>query len=332
MRGFLIATVLMVFAAGLFVATLKGRLSRAALVAGLVLLVAVDLWRVDAAFIATIDPTPLTQPDPLVTELMRREATEPPFRVHMWLQDQEVRPATFGIPLVGGHHPNDLARYRDLLGMAGSGGAVNLQSTNILDILAVQYLIWPTAQLGGEPQGMEVVTRAGYGEGDVALSLVKYPGLPRARLVGAAEVVPDEGAVARIMAADFDVANTVTLSEPPPIELSGAAQTGTVSWLENGLDRQRFAVTSEAPALLVVADNWYPAWRATVDGVEVPVLRANYTLRAVPVPAGTSGVVMWYDPGVLLPGLLVSFAGLLALGATVWIALTRREARDPEHA
>jgi hypothetical protein len=40
---------------------------------------------------------------------------------------------------------------------------------------------------------------------------------------------------------------------------------------------------------------------------------------------------MWYDAGVLLGGALATVAGLLAIAATVWFALTGRE-RDPEHA
>jgi hypothetical protein len=282
-----------------------------------------------------MDPRALTEPDPVVAELVRREATEPPFRVHLCCgtaADQSVGPATFGVPLVGGHHPNDLARYRDLLGMEASGPAVNLLNPNLLRALGVQYLIWPTAEQRGEPEGLEVLARSSLGGGEVYQSLVRYPGLPRARLVGAAEVVPDERAVARIMDPAFDVATTVTLPEPPPIELGGAADPGTVTWVENGLDRQVFRVEARTPALLAVSDNWYPAWRATVDGADAPVLRANYALRAVPVPAGTHEVVMWYDGGVLRGGMIASLVGVLLIGAMVVVARTGREARDPEHA
>jgi hypothetical protein len=334
-RGFVVATVLAAGVAGLAGAAVGGKLPAGAVVGVLVLLVAVDLWRVDAPFIQTMDPRALTEADPVVAELVRREATEPPFRVHVCCgtgADQSVGPATFGIPLAGGHHPNDLARYRELLGMEASGPAVNMLNPNLLRALGVQYLIWPTAEQGGEPEGLEVVARASLGGGQVYRSLVRYPGLPRARLVGAAEVVPDERAVARILDPTFDVATTVTLPEPSPIELGGAADSAGVTWVESGLDRQVFRVEAGAPALLVVADNWYPAWRATVDGAEAPVLRANYTQRAVPVSAGTHEVVMWYDAGVLRGGMLASLAGVLLIGAMVVAARTGREARDAGHA
>jgi uncharacterized membrane protein YfhO len=75
------------------------------------------------------------------------------------------------------------------------------------------------------------------------------------------------------------------------------------------------AVESDAPSLLVVADNWFPAWRASVDGDEVEVLRAYHTLRAVPVPAGSSRVEMWYHSDTVSRSLLLSVIVLLALVA-----------------
>lgn len=329
-RGFLVAVVLALVTAGLALAAAKGRVPASALVAGLTLLVAGDLWRVDAPFIRTSDPRLVTEASAIVAELVRRKESEPPFRVHVVGADQEVGPATFGIPLAGGHHPNDLARYRELIGMAGSGSAANLIHPNVLRILAVKYFIWPTAQQGGEPSGVEVVARSELGGGQTYQSLIRYPGLPRARLVGTAEVVDDEQALGRILAPDFPVATAVVLPEAPPVALSGEADPGSVTWIENALDRQRFEVEAAAPALLVVADNWYPAWRATVDGVEVPVLRANYTLRAVPVGPGRHDVVLWYDGGVLGAGLISSGLGLAALAAAAAIALAPGRRRDAE--
>jgi hypothetical protein len=81
-------------------------------------------------------------------------------------------------------------------------------------------------------------------------------------------------------------------------------------------------VVSDRPALLVVADNWFPAWHASVDGTETQVLRAYHTLRAVAVPAGTSTVAMWYQSDLLDRSRLLSVVvllGLLVLGGVgVW--------------
>jgi len=322
-RGLLVATILAAGTAGLTWATVRGHLKRGGFVAGLVLLVVVDLWRVDTPFIQLIDPTRVTRPDPVVEELVRRKEVEPPFRVAnvgSVQADQDVTPATFGIEVAGGHHPNDLARYRELIGMEGSGPATNLGNPNVLRMLNVRYLIWPTAEQGGEPQGMEVVARSSLG-GQVFQSLLTYPGLPRARLVGTAEVVPDDQVVERVLAQDFDPALTALLAEPSPVDLPGAPVQGDVQWVQVGLNRLELTVDSPSNALLVVADNWYPAWKAAVDGIEAPVLRAYHTLRAVPVGPGRHDVVMWYDAGTLRGGMLTSVFGLLVLVAVIVVSL-----------
>jgi hypothetical protein len=289
---------------------------------------------VDKPFIQVIDAQQVTQPDPIESELLRREQAEPPFRVAETgtaSADGDVGPATFGIPLAGGHHPNDLARYRDLLGMQGSNAAQNLGNPNILRLLAIRYVIWPTAQTGGEPQGLQVVARTQMQGNQVYQTLFAYPGLPRARLVGAAEVVPDDKAVARILEPAFDPGTTAVLAQAAPIQLPGGPVQGTVKWLENGVDRMHLSVDSPSNALLVVADNWYPAWKATVNGTETPILRAYYTLRAVPIAAGHQDVVLWYDAGFLRAGILSSAVAcvlLLALAA-VFFVRERRSVDSP---
>ena len=69
---------------------------------------------------------------------------------------------------------------------------------------------------------------------------------------------------------------TVTMTQPAKIELVRYANPGNLFYesesAENGL-----AVFSEV---------YYKTWRAFIDGEEVPILRANYILRAVEIPAG----------------------------------------------
>jgi hypothetical protein len=139
--------------------------------------------------------------------------------------------------------------------------------------------------------------------------------------VGSAEVVPDSQVVRRILEQDFDPAITALLAEPSPMDLPGAPVQGDVQWVQVGLDRLELTVDSPSNAILVVADNWYPAWKATVDGIETPVLRAYHTLRAVPVGPGRHAVVMWYDAGTLRNGMLISVFGLLVLVGVIVVSL-----------
>lgn len=307
-RGFLVATLLAAALAGAAWAARRGYLKPVGVALALLLLVFVDGFRVSTAFIETLDFEAWARPDPILERLVELQDTEPPFRVGSLARaGQETRPAMFGLELATGHHPNDLARYRELIGMRGSGQPENLGHPNVLALLNLRYLIYP-----GELQGLPPVLQTQVG-GQIHESLYELPTLPRARLVADATVVPEEDAVATILSEGFDPESTVLLSEPPPLELAGGPVQGGVEWIERGINRQRLRVVSDRAALLVLADNWFPAWQATVGGRDAPVLRAYHTLRAVPVPEGEHEVEVHYRSDTLRSSLAVSLGTLLLL-------------------
>jgi uncharacterized membrane protein YfhO len=91
-------------------------------------------------------------------------------------------------------------------------------------------------------------------------------------------------------------------------------------------------VQAAGPGYLLINDAWDPDWSATVNGRPAPVLRADFMLRAVAVPAGTSQVVLDYTAhyrvgGLRLPCVAVNlFSDGVMLGAWVvaGVALWRR--------
>jgi hypothetical protein len=303
-------------------------LAPAALVAGLVVLVSIDQLRVDGTFVQVIDFDTWARPDPNIQTLLEREAAGvEPYRLLVLTDDgQEVKPAMYGIDLVAGHHPNDLSRYRELIGMVGSGMPENLFDTDIRRLLNVRYIVWPDFQLGAAPEG-GVIAQTQLREGQVYESLLSDAGLPRARLVGGVVVKSDAEAVPYMLSDAFDPEREVVLAEAPPVALEGGPVTGEVHWLEREPNRLRLAVTTDRPALLVVADNWFPAWRASVDGAEAPVLRAYHALRAIPVEAGEHTVEMWYHSQVLTASFGVSLATSIVLVALALFGIVRDRRR-----
>jgi uncharacterized membrane protein YfhO len=55
-------------------------------------------------------------------------------------------------------------------------------------------------------------------------------------------------------------------------------------------------VDAPADGYLVLNDPYHPWWRASVDGRDAPILRANVLFRAVPVPAGRHRVEFAFEP------------------------------------
>ena len=135
----------------------------------------------------------------------------------------------------------------------------------------------------------------------------------RLYLVGGYELQEGQvGALHRVLEDDFDLGNKVVLEGDPGVEFDPNA-TGRVLSRSEGSNRVTAKVTASGPMLAVLSDRWYPGWRATVNGTEAPVLRANGVFRAVPVPAGVSDVEFRFAPGSVLLGAAISLGGLLAL-------------------
>jgi hypothetical protein len=65
-----------------------------------------------------------------------------------------------------------------------------------------------------------------------------------------------------------------------------------------------------AGAALVVSENYFPGWRATVNGQLAPVVRTDYNLIGVPLPAGASRISLDFTDAAYERGKLVSILAL----------------------
>ena len=159
--------------------------------------------------------------------------------------------------------------------------------------------------------------------------------LPRAWLVPAAQVLPDEEAVlTAVKQPSFEPLHTVVLAQPhdsPSIpattdESIPSSTSGSVSFLAYSPNEIILAAHAERPGYLVLSEVWFPGWHATVNGRSVPVWRANYTFRALPVPAGNLEVRLWYAPASWRIGLVLFGVGFLLLASLgLWQLLASRE-------
>jgi uncharacterized membrane protein YfhO len=74
-----------------------------------------------------------------------------------------------------------------------------------------------------------------------------------------------------------------------------------------------------AASTLVVSENMYPGWSATVDGRAAAIGRADYTLIGVPLAAGSRTIDLVYrDP---MTGTGVAITAIAAVVALLWLAV-----------
>jgi hypothetical protein len=109
----------------------------------------------------------------------------------------------------------------------------------------------------------------------------------------------------------WDPLQTVLVNAPTLSVFGASMIRGSAEVTRHEPNRVDVKTASVAPGILVLSENHYPGWRAYVDGKSVDVMRVNYNLRGVAVPAGNHMVEFVYRPKSVLAGLVVS---LLTLG------------------
>lgn len=108
---------------------------------------------------------------------------------------------------------------------------------------------------------------------------------------------------------------TAVVTAPLPVDNCGPA---AVHLLSRSLNSARYQVDAPCRGLVVFAENHYDGWRATIDGRDVPHLRADYAFTAVPVPPGRHTIDRHYTPPGLWAGVGGTVATMLALAFLQW--------------
>lgn len=118
----------------------------------------------------------------------------------------------------------------------------------------------------------------------------------------------------RVLRSGFDPTTEVVVEGGDRSEGSrvSASPAGKVRIERNRPGDIRMSVTRATPGYVLVNQNDYPGWRATVDGRGRDVLRANSTYMAVRVPAGTSRVEFRFRPTSVLIGMILTLGTLVA--------------------
>jgi hypothetical protein len=148
--------------------------------------------------------------------------------------------------------------------------------------------------------------------------------LPRAWVVSQFEVMEDTAMLARIHEPDFDPRTTALVNSVPECGDIGVEGDNAVEILHDEGNRIEARVRGTG-GLLIFSEVYYSGWRATVDHSPAQLVRADYLLRALCVPAGEHRVVLTYDPPLLKLGLAVTGLTLLSIvGAAAWATWQKR--------
>lgn len=135
----------------------------------------------------------------------------------------------------------------------------------------------------------------------------------------------------RLSQLQFDPLRQVVLDHSVAIQPSESfeAQASIEQYENNSVTVQ---TTANQEGVLVLADSFYPGWKAFLDGNETKILRANHFFRAVVLPKGAHRVEFKYEPWSFKLGWIISlftFTGVIVVSLCMFLRHRKLAARNP---
>lgn len=154
----------------------------------------------------------------------------------------------------------------------------------------------------------------------------------RVWLVDQTEIATDDAILQKLANANFDYRRLALLEpgneaynlQPATGESANNSQFAIRSSQFLAPGHLVYQISTPAPALLILSEPYFPGWQATVNGQPAPILRADYILRAVPVPAGDSAVELNFHPASFTVGAIISGAALVGIVLVLLLSFYRR--------
>lgn len=157
-------------------------------------------------------------------------------------------------------------------------------------------------------------------ENMLAVVFEPLPQQGRVHLVGETVAAHSaEHALELLVSGAIDLGTQVIL-ESQPAERNAGSGVGHILALDDSRPTSlSISLDMQGQGWLVVADTWYPGWKAYLDGSVVEIHRANYLFRAVSVPIGEHLIEFNYEPLSFRVGSFISVMGLFVSILSGWL-------------
>ncbi len=145
--------------------------------------------------------------------------------------------------------------------------------------------------------------------------------LPHAYIVGSYNTYTDANDFSKKFYANtFDVHSLVLLEKPVGNIMLTQADVRIIRYSP---EQVAIKTITNGTGLLVLTDTYFPGWNASIDGKQVPILKANYTFKAVKIPAGVHTVTFSYQPSSFSTGLTLTIMGVVGFFIMLFIVKRR---------
>ncbi len=323
----------------------RGRTSRMALAAALIVFTAADVWTHQLRQVPLVDRDRWTAPidserilaaalarDPAPARIFTLDApllhAQAYHQAHGWSGDLEpyvrlralLQPSfhlLFGLESPDGYSNLVPRHYEAVWGSEKvpglvprrhvESGELEPELAKLLRLFNVRYVL---SALPIRSADLRLVAASSEGVGVLE---VRDP-LPRAFVVGRTVAVDSEGDALRVLAgAEFDPTTSAIVEGTHAALPSDAAPSREVQIVRRTNTEVVLHAHLEHPGLLVLSEGDYPGWGAAVDGADATIVRANVMMRAVSVPAGDHEIVFRFRSTAIAAGALLSLLALISL-------------------
>ena len=291
-------------AAGAFAYLKIEKMRSGILIALMGVLILADLWTVDKRFLNDDHFVPKKRNLVTMTEADKQILADkdPNYRVlNLTTSTFNDAQTSYFHKSVGGYSPAKLRRYQDIIDYYFAGN-INM---NVLNMLNTRYVI--TQQ--GVQYNPEAFGNAWF------VQNIEWVNNPN-------EEIAAIGNIDLLQKAVIDtcwrtkVSEGLAMTQPASIRLTNYANPGNLFYESE----------STEDGLAVFSEVYYKTWKAFIDGKEVPVLRANYILRAIEVPAGKHIIEFRCEDDLLLDTQIVStIASCLVVLVIILLLVFRRK-------
>jgi hypothetical protein len=204
---------------------------------------------------------------------------------------------------IGGYHPAKLQIYQDLIEYQ-----ISKNNMQVLNMLNMKYVIVRNPQTGEmiAQQNPEAFGPCWLVKG------IKFVTNGKAEM----------DALDNTSLKDTAVVQTKFKSMIKEIPIVDSA--ATLSFIENKNDLIRYQSNAITPQLGVFSEIYYDrGWKAFIDQKEVPIIKTNYALRGLAIPAGKHEITFRFEPASYKQGNIISLISsiliyLFVAGGLYW--------------
>lgn len=322
----------------ILIAFMSGKLKAKWTVAAIAVLCLADMWTVNKRYLNDDHFVPKTNQQQIFTKSPADEyILQDPTKYYRVLN---VATSTFNDGVtpyyhktIGGYHAAKLRRYQDLIDVhlsteiptlqrdifqtQGMLDSVDVNGFKVLNMLNTKWIIVPTQQ-GTIPI-----------ENPYAMGNAWF--VDNIQFVNSAD---DEiAALSQIDLQKEAVADKKFESVLQGFNVSATDSASTIALADYDSNFITYNVDAKKDELAVFSEIYYPkGWKITIDGQPAQMLRANYTLRALPIPAGKHVVEFRFEPTSIKVTDTISFVSqlimLILLGWIVYNGLKNRKVEN----